>query len=968
MEFIFNNPEKTMNMSHEYDLTVRLISFLASTGYCTGYFLDTSYEFAIKNKKKDDQSALMGAMRAADPIELTKRLKSTLAEGSLQERRAAVSMVASVLEDDAIPMLQEHLQREKSKSLVQQIEGHLQFLSSLNEETVAEADRPDTPHYIGMGGIVVPIPPVVPAPETPPVSEEAREALDAYARRCTEEGDLSDIYYGKIIPHNDEQRHDLVEKTVAIMEGRSTHDAAKTDIFQKTVNFIRDSDFINLHKVGRFHISHYKNLCEKPLWSLYYSEDIHKVAWRALTPPYDIRTLVNMYEDASRETALRGFSEMETYLTDAQIWPYLAENMGGFDIAFGLTPSDKKYPPARSWAMRELRRFPLLPQRYFAPIFEVAHSGLKDEQPDARDLLAPYPEVDDHISGLLGASKSALRLAATHWLVERNSRHKAPDLLQALKKEKGDIVRAEILGALLSLGEDIAAYQSRDTLLTEAQKGCAKKRKRPDWLRLDVLPPLHWTDGTTVDPVILQWWCILADQLKRPNGHPLLTYYLQLLAPESQATLAAFVLDSFIDEDLRRAKECESASAHRGLLALAILMDGAILAQKVQSYIRNNSDRLSQCWALMHCLQGNGSDPALQELLGLARGHKRWGIWNTAQNLVDKISEIRGLSVQDLEDMTVPTAGLDNTGSLSLPIGEHIYTARLGPDLKLGLLNPAGKPVRSLPNSDEAATAKALLAQARKNLKQVVSAQTGRLYDALCCERRWSIKDWRELLLHHPILGQAVQRLVWLSHDANGDILASFRPLDDLSLTDAADATVSLDDAQAVSLAHHARLPPETCAQWRDHLADYDVTPLLQQFGPAAGDLEALPASATELTDRQGHMIDSQVLHRVAQKRGYIRSRSEEAGSVFSYSKEFSTVDYVARLNFSGAFLGDINQLVALLSMSFVAHGDAENFDAETVPLTMLPRALVSEVWSDFHAIADAGTGFDPEWQSKGLI
>jgi hypothetical protein len=34
----------------------------------------------------------------------------------------------------------------------------------------------------------------------------------------------------------------------------------------------------------------------------------------------------------------------------------------------------------------------------------------------------------------------------------------------------------------------------------------------------------------------------------------------------------------------------------------------------------------------------------------------------------------------------------------------------------------------------------------------------------------------------------------------------------------------------------------------------------------------------------------------------------------------------------------------------------------------MLPRALVSEVWSDFHAIADAGTGFDPEWQSKGLI
>ena len=48
----------------------------------------------------------------------------------------------------------------------------------------------------------------------------------------------------------------------------------------------------------------------------------------------------------------------------------------------------------------------------------------------------------------------------------------------------------------------------------------------------------------------------------------------------------------------------------------------------------------------------------------------------------------------------------------------------------------------------------------RTELKQVVTQQTARLFEAMCSDRTWPVDEWRRHLLAHPIVGRLAQRLV----------------------------------------------------------------------------------------------------------------------------------------------------------------------------------------------------------------
>ena len=109
--------------------------------------------------------------------------------------------------------------------------------------------------------------------------------------------------------------------------------------------------------------------------------------------------------------------------------------------------------------------------------------------------------------------------------------------------------------------------------------------------------------------------------------------------------------------------------------------------------------------------------------------------------------------------------------------------------------------------------------------------QRERLHEAMCTQRSWRFADWDVYLNQHPIVGRYCQQLVWAIYE--GDTLAqTFRPLEDRSLTDTDDEAVTPSPAATVRLAHSCTVPAELIEAWRTHFADYDVTPLLQQFRP----------------------------------------------------------------------------------------------------------------------------------------
>jgi hypothetical protein len=219
-------------------------------------------------------------------------------------------------------------------------------------------------------------------------------------------------------------------------------------------------------------------------------------------------------------------------------------------------------------------------------------------------------------------------------------------------------------------------------------------------------------------------------------------------------------------------------------------------------------------------------------------------------------------------------------------------------------------------------------------------------------------------------VGRLCHRLVWLALDAEGRTLASFRALEDGTLSSNADDTVEIGDAAAIKLAHQALLPPADAAAWVGHLKDYEVAPLFPQFGKTLLINKTLPGAAgdareaTAIEDRKGWMIDSFKLQGAVAKLGYERGEVGDGGGFSEYVKRFDGVGLRAVIEFSGSYVGATESFAcALRGLTFERTGGRRA--GNPLRLSEVPPVLLSETWGDLHSIAAAGSGFDQDWEKK---
>ncbi|WP_315215188.1 DUF4132 domain-containing protein, partial [Actinomyces dentalis] len=400
-----------------------------------------------------------------------------------------------------------------------------------------------------------------------------------------------------------------------------------------------------------------------------------------------------------------------------------------------------------------------------------------------------------------------------------------------------------------------------------------------------------------------------------------------------------------------------SAMADKGLLAFAAGMDDGELAGLVRAYMRDNPGRRAQFDALVRALCANGRDRALQVLLGVARRHKMAGVQATAAALAREIASERGWSDEELADRTVPTAGFDGDGLLHLSYGDREFTGRLTSDFKIEVSDGAGRTRKSLPparsgeDAEVVRAAKKRLSAARKEVKEVLTLQSERLYEAMCASRTWPAPEWRELLAGHPLVGRLVTRLIWTAAPPEGGPL-TFRPTEDGELIGADDAVVEFEPHAVVSLAHRAWLADGQAAAWRQHLADYGVEPLFDQLSATA---PRVAEGQMEMRDLQGHMTDSFTLRAAALKRGYKRGEPMDAGFFDTYVKDFAALNLTAVLGFTGACLPEEKIPCATTGLSFTRRG-------RPVPLDRVPPVLLAECRADYEALAALGP-YDPDWE-----
>ena len=793
-----------------------------------------------------------------------------------------------------------------------------------------------------------PFPPLEMGPGAAPIKAELRPVLERMANRA--DGRRYSWIHGQIRELL-EVMDELLDALVSVADGKSDRPPVLLNLFS-TFWFVQHAPSLTLAHALRLHA------VEKRAW-----------CWRTLEHYAGSRTDPRAIEDlmarlglaADAAERLGGFHGYIFNAVDPEVsWPWYAEHLE----VLRKSLTDTETAPR---ALEIIEAFPRIPAELLPVIAEIAVGSSKVNRPLAQAALRSHPRVRELAEQGLAARTVEGRVSAAAWVGSLGRAASVPAVRTALSKEKKEVVRAALLGALGRCGGDARELLSPEVLGAEAVKGLTGGIPASlTWFDMEALPAATWADGSAIDPRIIQWWVVLAEKLKNPSGRGLIDLYLSLLEPADAAALAAHVTRSWMVKDTHRPSAAHrrtytsSAMADKGLLAFAVRMEGGELAGLVRSYMRDNPSRRAQFEALVHALHANSSPEALQVLLSIARRHKMSSVQRTAEALAQEVAEERGWSAEELADRTIPTAGFSDDGLLHVSYGPREFMGRLTPDFRIELADSAGKTLKSLPaarsgeDGDAVKAAKKQLTAARKEARAVLTLQSGRLYEAMCAGRTWPVPEWRRHLVSHPLVGRLVTRLVWLMIPADGGEQVAFRPAEDGALIGIDDAELDLSDDAAVALAHRTAVSADQAVAWQAHMADYEVTPLFDQLSAT------LPNTARGqkvLIDLQGHVTDTLTLRGAATTRGYRRGAVMDGGTFDTYIKDFASANVTAVLSFTGSWVPEGNMACAIIGLSFACQG-------QEIELAAVPSVLLAECYADYKAMAALGP-FDPQWQKN---
>jgi hypothetical protein len=698
----------------------------------------------------------------------------------------------------------------------------------------------------------------------------------------------------------------------------------------------------------------------------------------------------------------------------SQAWQYFWERIGLIEECFAPKGQhDYAHGTRRANAYVLLAAMPEVPPQLATRLWETALGAGKSERLEAQKALDRFPDKEQRIIQGLSSGRQEERAGAAEWLGELRVRQAIPELQKTLKKEKSELAKAAMMSALETMGVPIDEFLDRAGLIAEAKAGLAKGLPAGlDWVQAPLIPSVRWSgSGQEVDREILAWMIVKAYKVGDPEPSPMLRRYAEWFKKDQAERFGQWILENWIGKDttpipreqaivtarrqaaslarwVKDQKEEDifqkllpgllrqpagSAVKEKGVLAVAGACCGPAAAAPVEQYLKAwYGYRAAQCKALIRMLSWVEHPAAIQVVLSVANRFRTAGIRKEADAVAQELAHRKNWTRDELADRTIPTAGLDELGQAVLDTGARQLAVHLTADLDLELANPDGKPLKTFPaqRQDEPEEAykkaKTSFAAAKKELAAVLRLQKDRFYEAMCTQRTWTFDDWDRFLHRHPIVGRYCQRLMWVAFK-DQTLLTSFRPLEDNSLSGVDDATVTVPADAALRVGHTCNVPAELAQKWIAHLADYKVQPLFQQFGRAPYVPNDDTRRQPRIEDFKGCMIEAFKLRGAATKLGYSRGQAEDGGVFVLYTKQFPTLGLQANLEFTGNGLPETNRNVALLSLSFNRPAEKTNYWSMSSGLALekVPAVLLSECYNHLRQIAQAGTGFDPDWEKK---
>jgi len=805
--------------------------------------------------------------------------------------------------------------------------------------------------------------------------------------------------------------------------------AAYTDnIIAKGIrDFIAGEELKLIHAV-RFLLITGKISCNKETSRFYLNWDFDSLIEhyrKTHRSRFDLRELAQVFKIIGMDDRLIGWYRLQGWYPafryeDAALWPYFWENIDILEHVFELkklTDIPLFYYDKgriRKNAFQLLNSFPKLPLNFETILMEIATGPVKTERPLAQKCLEKVPGIKERIIPYISDGKQDTRAAAAEWLGNLGVKEAIPIIEKALKKEKLDTVKVSFMNALEKLGVSVKKFLDRDKLLKEAEKLVEKGIPEGlKWFPFERIPSVHWIDtGKMVEKDIIKYFILKTYKLKSPEADSLLIRYCSYFKKQEKEDLGKFILEAWINQDTLPAysydeaykkaeqnatatiqwykdmtaeeltrrylnsilNECKgSAIKEKGILALAGACSGPDSVRITERYLKKwYGLRASQCKALIQMLSWIDHPMTAQLLLSVANRFRTKGIQKEAEKYVNILAERKGWTLEELGDRTIPTGGFDENGKMELDYGTRFFIAKLSKDFKINLFTSEGKELKNLPSpgkgddEEKAKEAKANLSSAKKEIKATLKLQKERLYEAMCTQRRWIFSEWDTYLKRHPLIKYHCQSLIWGIFEGE-KLLKTFRPLDDGTFTDYEDEEVILKESDIIRIAHPATTGREIAGAWAEHMKDYEIKPLFDQF---ERDYYILPENLkdeTELTEFEGYLLDAFTLRGQAGKLGYVRGQAEDGGWFYTYVKNFSGIGIESLIEFSGNPLPEENRKVALMKLFFMRSITEQtvNYESRKISLGNVPSVLLSECRYDMKMIADKGEGYHPDWNDK---
>lgn len=359
---------------------------------------------------------------------------------------------------------------------------------------------------------------------------------------------------------------------------------------------------------------------------------------------------------------------------------------------------------------------------------------------------------------------------------------------------------------------------------------------------------------------------------------------------------------------------------------------------------------------------------------------------------LDMSARRTGISMEDAEELCVPTYGWEEVGGGSYAVGDAVAQIQIvGSNVEQTWIR-AGQLLASAPKHIKEDNANELngIAQTVKDIRRMLTAQRDRIDGLYLSPRKWPLAVWRERYLSHPIVGTITRRLIWKfskGDRAESGIWHSGR------IVGRHDEPLEwLEDTTNVELWHPMSVVPEVVTEWREWLAAHEIQ---QPFKQAHREIypltDAERATGTYSNRYAAHILRQHQFNALCAARRWKNSLRLMVDAElppatrmlpeWGLRAEFwiEGIGDFQDTNDAGTFLYLTTDQVrfyrsdAIQNRAYAGGGGyyaghwAEQGNAEPLPLDSIPPLVFSEVMRDVDLfVGVASVGNDPNWLDGG--